>query len=376
MPNTPQWLWQKPAWPNFAFDRITLGPALSRARAAQGRVLGKAQALGLANLGAALADIWTEEASATARIEGERLDLAAIRSSVARRLGMAAAGSGSRTIEGLIDLMEDATHRWREPLTAERLCGWQAALFPAGHSGIHRIAVGAIRSGPEPMQIVSGPITRPKVHYEAPPAKRLPRELKRFLAWFEATRATSQDGLIRAGIAHLWFEILHPFEDGNGRVGRGIVDLALAQDAQLDQRLYSVSKRLAQTRDAYYGELALASRGEMDITRWLRWFVDQFADACVASESIIDLSLAKARFWLGHSGVTLNERQRKVVNRLLEAGPGGFEGGMSTSKYGHLAGASRATAYRHLEELVRLGLLELEGTGRGTRYYIAIDGWR
>lgn len=376
MDTASQWLWQQPDWPNFAFDRGALGSALSRARTAQGRVLGKAQALGLANLGAALADIWTEEASATARIEGEMLDLGAVRSSVARRLGMATTGSRSRTVEGLIDVMEDATQRWQEPLTLQRLCGWQAALFPAGHSGIHRIVVGAIRSGPEPMQIVSGPITRPKVHYEAPPAKRLKRELKRFLGWFEATRTAPEDGLIRAGIAHLWFETLHPFEDGNGRVGRAIVDLALAQDARLDQRLYSVSRRLAEARDAYYAELALASRGELDITRWLRWFVDRFADACGASEAVIDLSLAKARFWLEHAEETLNERQRKVVNRLLEAGSGGFEGGMSTSKYGHLAGTSRATAYRDLEELVRHGLLAQQGTGRGTRYCIAMDGWR
>jgi Fic family protein len=375
MPIPAHWLWQRPGWPKLVFDDGALNPALSRARHAQGRVLGKAHALGLANLDAALADIWVEEAVATARIEGEKLDLAAVRSSVARRLGMTMAGSRSRTVEGLMDLMEDATARWQEPLTLERLCGWQAALFPVGHSGIHRIVVGALRSGPEPMQIVSGPITRPKVHYEAPPAKRLPREVRRFLEWFEATRTAPVDGLIRAGTAHLWFEMLHPFEDGNGRVGRAIVDLALAQDARLDQRLYSVSRRLADSRDAYYAELALASRGGLDITRWLHWFVGQFEGACSASEAVIDLSLAKARFWLEHVEAPLNDRQRKVVNRLLEAGPAGFEGGMSTSKYAHIARISRATAYRDLEELVRHRLLAQKGTGRGTRYSIAMDGW-
>jgi len=375
MPAPAQWLWQQPGWPKLVFDQGALGPALSRARHAQGRVLGKAQALGLANLGAALADIWVEEAAATARIEGETLDLAAVRSSVARRLGMTAVGSGSRAVEGLMDLMEDATRRWQEPLTMERLCGWQAALFPTGHAGLQRIVVGAIRTGPELMQIVSGPITRPKVHFEAPPSKRLPREVKRFLDWFEVTRTAPMDGLARAGIAHLWFEVLHPFEDGNGRVGRAIVDLALAQDARLEQRLYSVSRRLAESRNDYYAELAAASRGGLDVTRWLMWFVAQFEVACRASEAVIDVSLAKARYWLEHAEAPLNDRQRKVVNRMLEAGPGGFEGGMSTSKYAHLAGVSRATAYRDLEELVQHRLLAPAGAGRGTRYYVAMEGW-
>lgn len=375
MATSSHWLWQQPGLPNVTFDLEVLGPALSRARTAQGRILGKAQALGLANLGSALAEIWLEEASATARIEGENLDLAAVRSSVARRLGVATVGSRSRTVEGLMDLMQDATERWQEPLTLERLCGWQAALFPTGHAGLHRIAVGAIRAGAEPMQIISGPITRPRVHFEAPPAKRLAREVKRFLGWFEATRTAPVDGLVRAGIAHVWFEVLHPFEDGNGRVGRAIVDLALAQDARLDQRLYSVSRRLAESRNDYYAELAVASRGGLDITRWLLWFVGQFEEACHASEGIIDVSLAKARFWLEHAEAPLNDRQRKVVNRMLEVGPGGFEGGMSTSRYEHLAGVSRATAYRDLEELVRHGLFAQAGTGRGTRYYVALGGW-
>ena len=375
MPAPSQWLWQQSGWPKLVFDQGVLGPALSRARNAQGRILGKAQALGRANLGAALTDIWVEEAAATACIEGEKLDLTAVRSSVARRLGMTAVGSGSRIVEGLMDLMEDATERWQEPLTLARLCGWQAALFPTGHGGLHRIVVGAIRAGPEPMQIVSGPITRRKIQFEAPPPKRLPREVKRFLDWFEATRTAPVEGLVRAGIAHLWFEVLHPFEDGNGRVGRALVDLALAQDAQLDQRLYSVSRRLAESRNDYYAELGVASRGGLDITRWLLWFIGQFEGACRASEAVIDLSLAKARFWLEHAEAPMNDRQRKVVNRMLEAGPGGFAGGMSTSKYEHLAGVSRATAYRDLEELVRHRLFAQAGAGRGTRYYVAMDGW-
>lgn len=375
MPVPPRWLWQRPGWPKLAFDQGALAPALSRARGAQGRVLGKALALGFGNLDAAMADIWVEEATATARIEGEMLDLAAVRSSVAHRLGMSAVGSGSRAVEGLVDIMEDATRRWQEPLTLDRLCRWQAALFPTGRSGLQRVVVGALRTGPKPMQVVSGPITRPKVHFEAPPSRSLPQEVNRFLAWFEATRQKQIDGLIRAGIAHLWFEILHPFEDGNGRVGRAIVDLALAQDARLDQRLYSVSRQLAESRAAYYAELAAASRGDLDVTRWLAWFVAQFEGACRASEAVIDLSLAKARFWLEHADAPLNDRQRKVVNRMLDAGPAGFEGGMSTRKYEHLAGVSRATAYRDLEELARHRLLVQTGVGRGTRYHVALPGW-
>jgi len=375
MTHTPQWIWQQPDWPQFAFDMKAVAPVLNRARSAQGRILGKAQALGLANLGAALAEIWVEEANATARIEGERLDLNAVRSSVARRLGMAAVGTASRTVEGLIDLMEDATWRWREPLTVERLCGWQAALFPTGFAGIKAVKSGALRTHLTPMQIVSGPIGRERVHFEAPPSKRVARELSRFLDWFNSSRDSPIDGLLRAGTAHLWFETLHPFEDGNGRVGRAIIDLALAQDAHLAQRLYGVSRRLAEHRNDYYAELAAASRGGLDVTRWLRWFVQQFEEACRASEMVIDLSLAKARFWLERVHAPLNERQRKAVNRILDAGPGGFEGGMSTNKYGHLARVSRATAYRDLEELVRYGLLTQAGVGRGTRYFAAMEGW-
>src|SRR5665213_359333 len=375
MTNTPQWIWQQPDWPKFTLDRNEVAPVLSRARSTQSRVLGKAHALGMANLGTALAEIWVEEASATARMEGEKLDLNAVRSSVARRLGMASVGTASRSVEGLIDLMDDATRHWREPLTAERLCGWQAALFPTGFTGIKKVKSGALRTHATPMQIVSGPIGREKVHFEAPPSKRLPRELRGFLDWFQSSRDSSVDGLLRAGTAHLWFETLHPFEDGNGRVGRAVIDLALAQDAKMDQRLYSVSRRLAEHRSEYYAKLNAASRGGLDITRWLTWFVGQFEDACRASEAVIDLSLAKARFWLQHGQAPFNERQRKAVNRILDAGPGGFEGGMSTEKYGHLVRVSRATAYRDLDELVRHGLLTQAGVGRGTRYFAAMDGW-
>jgi Fic family protein len=374
--NTPQWIWQQPDWPKFTFDMKVIAPMLNRSRGTQGRVLGKAQALGLASLGTALAEIWVEEASATARIEGEKLDLDAVRSSVARRLGMISVGTSSRTVEGLLDLMDDATRHWREPLTLERLCGWQAALFPTGFSGVKKVKSGALRTHATPMQIVSGPIGREKVHFEAPPSRRIPRELREFLKWFQSSRDGSVDGLLRAGTAHLWFETLHPFEDGNGRVGRAIIDLALAQDAKMDQRLYSLSRSLAEQRSDYYAELAAASRGDLDITRWLAWFVRQFEEACRASEAVIDLSLATARFWLEHGQAPVSERQRKAMNRILDAGPSGFAGGMSTDKYRHLVRVSRATAYRDLEELVRHGLLTRAGVGRGTRYFAAMEGWR
>ena len=375
MPDTPRWLWQQPDWPRFAFAMSRVSPALQRARHAQGRVLGKAQALGLANLGDTLAEIWVEEANATARIEGEKLDLNSLRSSVARRLGLVSVGGASRAVEGLIDLMDDATRRWREPLTVQRLCGWQAALFPTGFVGIKVIKTGALRTHSTPMQIMSGSIGHEKVHFEAPPSKHIARELRKFLEWFQSSRDSPVDGLLRAGTAHLWFEMLHPFEDGNGRVGRAIIDLTLAQDAKLDQRIYSVSRRLAEHRNEYYAELAAASRDGVDITRWLTWFLVQFEEACGASEAVIDSSLARARFWLAHGQAPLNQRQRKAMNRILDAGPRGFEGGMSTDKYRHLMRVSRATAYRDLEELVRYGLLTPAGVGRGTRYYAAMEGW-
>lgn len=337
--------------------------------------------MGAQGFAGALRELWTGEAVATAAIEGERLNVDAVRSSVARRLGIASsfAAAVPRQIEGLLDVMEDAAARWDSALTEERLCAWQAALFPTGHSGLRPIEVGRYRSRPEPMRIVSGPVGRETVHYEAPPSAAARAEMRSFLDWFNRTRhATaggSADGLVRAGLAHLWFESIHPFEDGNGRVGRAILDMAIAQDARLGYRLHGLSQEFRDGQLEYYDALNRAQRGEGEVTPWLLWFLEVFETSCMRVAALIDESVARARFWYEHKDVTLNERQRKALDRILEAGPGRFEGGMTARKYAALTKTSGPTATRELVDLVRKGLLVARGEGRSRRYELTIPGW-
>jgi len=368
-----RWIWQLTRWPSFGFEPARVGPALERARLAQGEVLGMARVLGFDGLQAALSDIWVEETRATALIEGERLELEAVRSSVARKLGLQPApGAVPRNIENLVEVMADAAEGWERPMTRARLCAWQAALFPTGYTGLKKIEIGRLRRRREPMQVVSGPLNRRRVHFEAPPAAHVGKELDRLLKWLSHAR---EDGILRAGIAHLWFETIHPFEDGNGRVGRALMDFVLAQDARMSLRLYSMSRELQNHRVAYYEALERAQKGDLDITNWLAFFCARFEAACQQSAAVIERTLAKARFWIRNAEMNLQDRQRKVVNRLLDAGPGGFEGGLSTKKYQSMTGASRATAYRDLSELVELGLLATRGEGRATRYEPIVPEW-
>ena len=374
----PRFIWQRPDWPRFTVQEADIALPLRDARVAQGRVTAKAHALGLEAVGSAAGEIWSAEALATASIEGEKLDLDAVRSSVARRLGLPAPTMVRqvREVEGLLDMMQDAVARHAEPLTKERLFAWQAALFPTGRSGLTRIRTGAWRTGAAPMRVVSGPIGREKVHYEAPPARAVPRLMGQFLRWFGAPGREGADTLVRAAVAHLWFETIHPFEDGNGRVGRAIVDLALAQESGTSVPLYRMSSRLSANRERYYDELERAQRGTLDATRWAGWFIGEFAIACRESEETIDRSLAKARFWTRLTGVSLSERQRKVVNVLLDAGPGGFTGGLSAGKYQNLTSTSRQTASRDLADLVEKGVLWVTGQLKGTRYHVAVPEWK
>ena len=351
------WIWQSASWPDFRHDAQALVLALSAARRAQGEILGLLDALALGKSRDVEARIWEAESLATAAIEGEHLDLASLRSSIARRLGIGTSTQApTRMVDGLLDMQEDAATHWNKPLTLERLCGWHAALFPTGYSGLHPVAAGRLRSAPEAMQIVSGPMHNPRVHYVAPPAHRVPAEIGRFLDWFNGESRT-HDGLLRAGIAHLWFEIIHPFEDGNGRIGRAIIDLALAQDLKGHPRIYSLAAELAGTRERYYEALQMASREGADINRWLVWFCHIFVEASLRSKSVVLSALAKARFWAGHGGTPVTEAQAKVLNRLLDAGPRGFEGELTTRKYVALTGLSRASAYRDLAALAAAGLL-------------------
>jgi Fic family protein len=372
-PSTHRFIWQQDAWPDLKWDTARLLSPLSRARSAQGRLLGMAHALGL-DLGLEVqVDALTREALTTAAIEGERLSPESVRSSVARRLGLKSVGlrKVNRDVEGLVDVLVDATRHHDKPLTPERLKGWQRALFPTGYSGLHRLRVGRWRAAGVPMRVVSGPLGRETVHFEAPPAERLDDELRRFLAWWRSSAGTV-DGLLRAGLAHLWFVTLHPFEDGNGRVGRAITEMALAQDEGAGVRLYSLSAQVSDERAGYYAALEAAQRGRGEVTGWLVWFLHCFERAVVGSQGTIELALEKASFWQRHRDVTLNERQRKAVNRLLDAGRGGFEGGLNTRKYVGMTRASRATAQRELADLVERKLLhQRPGGGRSSSYELA-----
>jgi Fic family protein len=365
------WIWQQSAWPKFEWDTTELSGALSAARRTQGEVAGVAKLLDAATDLNAQLEVLTTEGVATSAIEGENFDPNSLRSSLARRLGLPTAGLPvpPRSVEGLVDVLLDATQHYDEPLTLKKLCSWQAALFPTGRSGLREIRVGEMR-GQEPMQIVSGPIGRERVHYQAPPRDRLEDEMNRFLAWYNDP-PQGLDGLVRAGLAHAWFELIHPFEDGNGRVGRALLDRALAQDERRAVRLYSMSARFMKVRDDYYSALERLCTGKLDVTEWLRWFLEQFTAAAQASGQTVAHVLRRARFWLKYASSPMNDRQRKALNVLLDAGPEGFVGGMTNRKYAHLTKTSPATAQRDLAELVEQGSLVLTGAGRSARYELA-----
>lgn len=374
------YVWQQPGWHALSFDYPRAGPALTNARRLQGLIEGKAQAIGIDRDGQIARAVMEEEVIATAAIEGEKLDPAAVRSSVLLRLGPASPGPRDRHIDGLVDVINDATSKFDVSLDDDRLHRWQSALFPGGTSGIRRIAVGRYRDHAEPMHIVSGPPDRQVIHYEAPPSRQVTAEMARFLSWFAKTtpvpgRAPHLDGLARAAIAHLWFESIHPFEDGNGRIGRAIVDMAIAQDHRAPVRLVSLSRQLLESRKGYYDALNAAQRGTGDATDWVVWFAQQYARACERSSSVIDRAIEKARFWADHTGINLNERQRKVVQRLLDDGDGGFLGGLNAEKYTQITGTSKPSATRDLADLVRAGLLWTTGQGKAMRYYVKVPGW-
>lgn len=366
-----QWIWQHPGWPELVWDAAALAKPLARARRAQGELAGLARLLDAKLDLTAQLEILTLEGLTTSAIEGERLDPGALRSSIARHLGLPSAGlpRPSRSVEGLVEVLLDATQRHDRQLTLKRLSSWQAALFPTGRSGLREIRVGKLR-GKAPMRIVSGPDGRERVHYEAPPHDRLSREMRAFLGWFNGPSATL-DGLLRAGLSHAWFEAVHPFEDGNGRVGRALLDMALAQDEQRSTRLYSMSARFMDQRDEYYAALELMSSGGLDVTAWLAWFLEQVEAATRSSEGIVNAVLQKARFWMRHSRSSLNQRQLKALNRMLDASPEGFIGGMTNRKYANLTKSSAATAQRDLADLVAKGCLIPIGSGRGASYQLA-----
>jgi Fic family protein len=350
-----RYIWQTGSWPSFRWDSGVLLHPLGEARQAQGKILGLAEFFELE----LQADVLAEEALTTAAIEGERLDRAAVRSSVARRLGLPTAGlpAADRHIEGLVEMLIDATSNHADPLTSERLKGWQAALFPSGYSGIARIVTGDWRGGKEPMQVVSGPIGKETLHYEAPPAEDVEGMVEEFLEWFRKSQGIL-DGLVRAAIAHFWFVSIHPFQDGNGRIARTIADMALAQDENSDCRLYSLSAQIEADRNDYYDVLERTQKGDGDITEWIVWFLECLERAIRRSEVEVHKAADKARMWQEIAHLGLNERQRKAINRLFESGPGGFEGGLTNRKY--------------IADLVAKGvLIRNPGGGRSASYSLA-----
>lgn len=364
-----KYVWQHERWPDLYWQDNRLIDALGKVRLAQGKLLSQVQSLGNDLSREARAMILTEEAVKTAEIEGETLNRDSVRSSVARRLGLPTAGlpSPDRHTDGLVEVLLDATANHDKPLTKERLKGWQAALFPTGWSGLRRILVGQWR-GPGPMQVVSGPLGRERVHFEAPPAERIGSEMEQFLSWWRHD-LNRVEGLLRAGIAHFRFVTIHPFEDGNGRIARALTDMALAQDERTAMRFYSLSSQVMSERDDYYDVLERCQKGEGDITAWLSWFLGCMLRAIEKSEIIIAGILTKAAFWQKYAQTPLSDQQRKVLNRLLDAGPGGFSGGLTTRKYAAVAKVSRATAYREIADLVKKGILAANpGKGRSVSY--------
>ncbi|MEB0039404.1 MULTISPECIES: Fic family protein [unclassified Pseudomonas] len=372
------WIWQQPAWPHFTWqvDRL---PALLRACSkAQGQLLGMIGAAGADASAQTELDALLQNIITSSAIEGEQLNAGSVRSSLARRLGLAGDQRVSQRSEGLAELMLDATQQHHSPLTLERLLHWHRLLFTVEDAYLaHGIRIGALR-GDEPMQVVSGRLDRPTVHFQAPPREGLDTQLADFLNWFDRSRSdTSLDPFLRAGIAHFWFVTLHPFDDGNGRLARTITDLALAQSENQAIRFYALSASILAARQGYYRILEDSQKAEMDITPWLEWFLQTLLDTLEQAIKRIDRVLAKARYWQQHRAHGLSVEQVKVLNRLLDgdvlSDKNGFEAGISAAQYQAVAKVSKATATRHLSDLVEKGCLQkLPGGGRSTRY--EIDG--
>lgn len=362
-----------PDWPKLRWSDEKLSQPLAAVRHRQGRLIGHMEALGFPLRNEAMLHALTEEVIKSSEIEGEALDREQVRSSIARRLGMDIGGlvEADRNVEGVVEMMLDATQNYSQPLIAERLFDWHAALFPTGRSGMNRITVGAWRTAEDdPMQVVSGPIGRERVHYEAPAAARLDEEMAQFLDWFETAAI---DPVLKAGVAHLWFVTIHPFGDGNGRIARAIADMALARAEGTAQRFYSMSAQIRTERRAYYDILEATQKGELDITRWLLWFIACLDRAFDGAKAILGNVMRKARFWKLVEGQPFNDRQRKVINRLLD----GFEGKLTNAKWAALTKVSSDTALRDIKELVERGVLVKDPAGgRSTSYsLVAEPGW-
>lgn len=358
---------QEADWPNFRWQPEGLVEPLAAMRHRQGRLLGRMSALGFDLRQEAVLGTLTEDVVKSSEIEGEMLDAEQVRSSVARRLGMDTGGllQVDRNVEGFVELMLDATEHYDRPLTEERLFDWHAALFPTGRNNMGRIEVACWRTGP--MQVVSGAIGRERVHFEAPTEKRVAEEMRAFLDWFNAPAET--DEVLKAGLAHLWFVTVHPFDDGNGRIARAIADMALARSEDSPQRFYSMSSQIRKERAAYYDVLEQTQQGTMDVSEWMNWFVGCLGRAVDGAETALTAVLAKARFWERIAGISINERQQTAINHMLDD----FGGSLTTSQWARMTRCSQDTALRDITGLMERGIL-VRGPqgGRSTSYILAM----
>ncbi|KAB2879744.1 Fic family protein [bacterium] len=363
---------QRNDWPLFRWDSEKIAPLLALVRHKQGRILGRMESLGFGLRSEAVLQTLTLDILKSNEIEGELLNPEQVRSSIARRLGMDIAGlvPSDRHVEGVVEMMLDATQKFNAKLTKTRLFHWHASLFPTGRSGMAKITVGGWRTAEKgPMQVVSGPMGREKVHFEAPEADLLTKEMAAFIAWFNSKETT--DPVLKAAIAHFWFVTIHPFDDGNGRIARAIADLQLARADGNAQRFYSLSAQIQKERKSYYDILEQSQKGTLDITEWLGWFLHCLGRALDATEETLAAVMQKARFWEAHAATPINERQRLMLNRLLN----GFTGKLTTSKWAKIAKCSTDTALRDITDLMEKGVLEKEeGGGRSTGYRLVQHG--
>jgi Fic family protein len=359
-------------WPNFTWDAEKVLPVLGEVRHRQGRLLGQMQALGFKLQETAFLDTLTLDVTKSSEIEGELLNADQVRSSIARRLGMDMEGAVpvGRDVEGVVEMMLDATQKYEEELTEDRLFGWHAALFPTGRSGMHKITVGGWRTAAAgPMQVVSGAMGRERVHFEAPDAARLPEEMRAFLGWFN--RDLQNDPVIKAAIAHLWLVTIHPFDDGNGRITRALTDLLLARADRSPQRFYSMSAQILREKAVYYDLLESTQKGGLDITRWISWFLACLFRAMDHTDETLAGVFERNRFWDYHRDTVLSDRQRQMVDQLLD----GFFGNLTSTKWGKMTKSSPDTALRDIQDLIDKGVLVKEaGGGRSTNYRLLMPG--
>jgi len=361
-----KFIYQKPGWPGFFWDSEKLVALLAEVRNLQGLLVGKMSVLGFELKKQANLEILTQDILNTTQIEGEILDKNQVRSSIARRLGLNVSGmvSSDRNVDAVVEVMVDATEKFDQPLTRERIHGWHNTLFPSGYSGMLKVLVGRYRDDSSgPMQVVSGPIGKEKVHYQAPPAEILENEMAAFLSWFN--REQSIDLVIKSALAHLWFVTLHPFDDGNGRIARALSDMILAQSDGQSYRFYSMSSQIRVERKQYYEILEKTQKSSLDVTGWLQWFLNCLLNAIRASDRMLEKVIYKHHFWMINACRIENERQQKMLNRLLD----GFEGNLTTSKWAKVCKCSHDTALRDINDLLEKGILyKLPGGSRSTTY--------